>query len=515
MTVFLTLVIAAGVSAVMLLASIWWYWRTKRNLSSVSEGEEDVEMPDSNEESLVDAVAPDAVQGPSQKERWLELLAQQSALCEELIEGQKDNGDDALTLQCWQTFLDIERDLVERDSANVADHLNKFEFVLERLKQAQEIDALLKRLSVSNQMLKQLNKIVQKTGDAAFEQMNKTAQLNLQLDQLQNSLQREVTLDQELAEIRAELACLYELGEQLKQSAQDADSSDEGYMDMLSEFLGSASSDSFLAPIRTELDEKVDELQHLADYRSQVIEELKEQLKSLRDTSDGQHDHLAVYDIAFVRLEKSLLESNKVIKALEHKLESLQTIKYNLNVDMRKREEELKVKDAKLKASGQEAKLRAQSAIAREQSSVEAIASFMDTAPLTAEYADFEEAQSERLATLQELVNESELYVNVLERDLDKERVEHEQLLARLENDHAQPLTLSPHEEDELSNLREANSELESEKISLLEQLSNTTEDSEAVEELQSKIKELDMKIETVQVNYVNMEERYLNSLMS
>ena len=210
-----------------------------------------------------------------------------------------------------------------------------------------------------------------------------------------------------------------------------------------------------------------------------------------------------------------MLESNKVIKALEHKLESLQTIKYNLNVDMRKREEELKVKDAKLKASGQEAKLRAQSAIAREQSSVEAIASFMDTAPLTAEYADFEEAQSERLATLQELVNESELYVNVLERDLDKERVEHEQLLARLENDHAQPLTLSPHEEDELSNLREANSELESEKISLLEQLSNTTEDSEAVEELQSKIKELDMKIETVQVNYVNMEERYLNSLMS
>ena len=64
MTVFLTLVIAAGVSAVMLLASIWWYWRTKRNLSSVSEDEEGVEVPDSNEESLVDAVAPDAVQGP-------------------------------------------------------------------------------------------------------------------------------------------------------------------------------------------------------------------------------------------------------------------------------------------------------------------------------------------------------------------------------------------------------------------------------------------------------------------
>lgn len=212
MTVFLTLVIATGVSAVMLLASIWWYWRTKRNLSSVSEDEEGVDVPDSNEESLVETVAPDAVQGPSQKERWLELLAQQSALCEELIEGQKDSGDDALTLQCWQTFLDIERDLVEHDSTNVADYLNKFEFVLERLKQAQEIDALLKRLSVSNQLLKQLNKVIQKTGDAAFEQMNKTAQLNLQLDQLQNSLQREVALDQELAEIRAELASLMSWG---------------------------------------------------------------------------------------------------------------------------------------------------------------------------------------------------------------------------------------------------------------------------------------------------------------
>ncbi|MBJ7552336.1 hypothetical protein [Marinomonas ostreistagni] len=515
MTVFLTLVIATGVSAVMLLASIWWYWRTKRNLSSVAEDEEDVDVPDSDKESLVEAVASETVKGPSQKEKWLELLSQQSALCQELIEGQKGSGGDVLTLQCWQTFLEIERGLVEQDSANVADYLNQFEFVLERLKQAQEIDALLKRLSVSNQMLKQLNKIVQKTGDAAFEQMNKTAQLNLQLDQLQDSLQREVALDQELAEIRAELASLYELGEQLKLSSNSSAKSDEEYMGMLSEFLGSASSDSFLKPIKSELDEKVDELQHLSDYRSQVIEELKGQLKSLRDTSDGQHDHLAFYDIAFARLEKSLLESNKVIKALEHKLESLQTIKYNLNVDMRKREEELRAKDAKLKASGQEAKLRAQSAIAREQSSVDAIANFMDTAPLTAEYANFEEVQGEKLATLQQLVNESELYVNVLERDLDKERLEHEQLLARLESDHSQSLTLSPHEEDELNNLREVNSELESEKISLLEQLSNTTEDTEAVEELQRKIKELDMKIETVQVNYVNMEERYLNSLMS
>ncbi|WP_417553834.1 hypothetical protein [Marinomonas fungiae] len=52
---------------------------------------------------------------------------------------------------------------------------------------------------------------------------------------MQNSLQREVTLDQELAEIRAELACLYELGSS-SSNLHDADSSDEGYMDMLSEF---------------------------------------------------------------------------------------------------------------------------------------------------------------------------------------------------------------------------------------------------------------------------------------
>lgn len=509
MSLFWMLISASGISALLLLISGGMYWHAKRQLHPSETNSES--GPD------VDVAAQVSVSNDAADERalWLELLDQQLAFCAEQLEQQQEVDEDDLVLRCWSTFLEIERLIISQEGMQIEEHLGKFEFVLERIKHAQEVDALLKKLTVSNQLLKQLNKIAQKTGESVFEQMNITANLNLKLDQLQEKLLQEVSLDEALAEVRAELASLYEFGEQLQQSMVSKDQHDEDYMNMLSDFLGSVSLDNVLTPIKSELDEKVDELQHLADYRTQVIAELKARLKTLRSTADGNHDHIAECDIAFARFEKSLLESNKVIKALEQKLDSLQTIKYNLSVDVRKREEALKVKDAKLRAKGVEAKMKAQAAIAREQNSVNAIVDFMDKVPLSPEFSEFEAQQNEKLATLQLLLNESELYVNILERDLEKEKLEHEQLLARLEQQPSAPLELSDQELEELRNLREVNSELESEKIHLLEQLSHTTEDNEAVQELQQKIKELDMKIETVQINYVSMEERYLNSLMS
>ncbi|SBS34245.1 hypothetical protein MAQ5080_02816 [Marinomonas aquimarina] len=508
MDLFWMLVSASGVSAVLLAISAGWYWHVRRTQASETSALDDSEDDRADAEVVVD----DTV---SQTERWLELIDQQLVFCQELLEQQRAVGEDDLTLRCWQTFLNIERILLQQQDANFEDYLDQFEFVLEQLKHAQEIDALLKQLTVSNQLLKHLNKIVQTTSESVFEQVNITANLNLKLEQLQERLQAEVRLDKELAGVREELASLFDMAEQLKQQVDTQEEQDKVYMEMLSEFLGSVSSDSFLSPIKNELDEKVHELQHLADYRAQVIAELKERLKTLRSASAGQQDYIAECDIACARFEKSLLESNKVIKALEQKLESLQTIKYNLNVDRRKREEALKVKDAALRAKGVETKLKAQAAIAREQSSVDAIVDFMDKVPLSAEFSDFETQQSEKLATLQQLVNESELYVSVLERDLEKEKFEHEQLLARQQQGGAEPPVLSTQEQEELRNLREVNSELEEEKIRLLEQLSATHDDGEAIQVLQQRIKELDMKIETLQINYVNMEERYLNSLMS
>lgn len=510
MNLFWLLVSALVVSVVLLLSSIVWYWLAKRNQS---EGQADLSADD--REEAVPSTDQNVPMVPSEKERWLELIDQQQTFCSELLEQQRALGDEDLTLRCWSTFLEIERILLEQEDAQFEEHLDKFEFVLELLKHAQQIDDLLKQLTVSNQLLKQLNKVTQKTGDSVFEQINITAHLNLKLDQLQERLQQEVALDQELADVRAELASLFEFAEGLKQKIDSKNEHDGDYLEILSEFIGSTSSVSFLTSMKSELDEKVVELQDLADYRTQVIAELKARLKNLRNENDGQRDYIAECDVAFARFEKSLLESNRVIKALEQKLESLQTIKYNLSVDVRKRDEALKIKDAKLRAQGVEVKMKAQAAIAREQSSVNAIVDFMDQVPLLPEFSDFETQQSEKLATLQKLVQESELYVNVLERDLEKEKLEHEQLLARLEQRPSEPLALSDQEQDELRNLREVNSELEEEKNRLLGQLSSTTEDSQEIQVLQQKIKELDVKIETVQINYVNMEERYLNSLMS
>lgn len=505
MNLFWMLVSALGISALLLVASAVWYVLAKRKLNQKEESP--LDEADSSERLVEQRIL--------EKEHWLALLNKQQAICDELLEHQRATGSDDLALRCWSSFLDVERILLEQEDAKFEDYLDKFEFVIELLKHAQEIDDLLKQLTVSNQLLKQLNKVAQKTGETVFEQMNITAHLNLKLDQLQEKLQEEVALDKELAEVRAELACLFEFAESLKHKIDAKSEHDEDYMSVLSEFLGSASTVGFLTTMKSELDEKVDELQDLADYRSQVIAELKARLKTLRNENDGQRGHIAEYDIAFARVEKSLLESNRVIKALEQKLDSLQTIKYNLSVDVRKRDEELKIKDAKLRAKGGEAKMQVQAALAREQSSVNAIVDFMDQVPFRPEFSQFEEQQSEKLATLQQLVQESELYVNVLERDLEKEKIEHERLLARLEHKSAEPLDLSDQELDELRNLREVNSELEEEKIRLLAELSSSSEDSQEIQALQQKIKELDLKIETIQINYVNMEERYLNSLMS
>ena len=511
MTLFTILLIVTGITLVMLLGSLWWYIRARRQSPESEQSDQAVAQQDgvSSEANQVTLE-----QNVSQKQQWIELIDQQSELCEQLSSEQRALGEDDLALRCWKAFLDVERALLVADEREVAPYLQYFEFVLERLKHAQEIDALLKQLSVSNTLLKELNKVVQKTGETVFTQMNVTANLNLKLDSLQATLQQEPALDQALSEIRVELATMYEFAERLRASIKSNDvGQDDGYLGLLEDFLGNAPKDSFLAPMKSELDEKVAELQHLAQYRSQVIDELKERLKQQRGSQDGQHDYLADYDVAFARMEKSLMESNKVIKALEHKLESLQTIKYNLNVDVRKREEELKKKDQALRVSG--ASLNAQEALAREQDSVEALAEMLDAAPLTQELAGFEDAQSEKLTKLQQLINESELYVNVLERDLDKEKVEHEQLMQRLNQGAIDGDQLSPQEMEELENLREINAELENEKRTLMEQIANATDENRDAEQLRQKILELDAKIETVQTNYVNMEERYLNSLMS
>ncbi len=500
MNLVFVLMITTGVSALLLIASGVWYWRVKQKSKVETPAESVEDSEDFNDEAVTD----DQV---SQNSHWLELLDQQLAVCEQLSEEQQD-----LSLKCWHTFLSIERELLSGDDEDVTPYLSQFEFVLEQLQQAQEIDVLLKRLSVSNNLLKELNKVIQHTGDLVFDQMNITADLNAKLDKQQEKLNEEQEVDQELASVRAELASMYELGERLKADADN--SSSKQYLDALSEFLGETSSDGFLAPMRTELDDKVDELQHLADYRASVINELKDRVSQKREVAHGKDDHLAEYDIAFARFEKSLLESNRVIKSLENKLESLQTIKYNLNVDVRKREEALRLKGAQLESKDEVSVMSAQEALANEYDSVEALSGFIDAMPFHKDYEEFESEQLEKLASLKKMVDDSELYVNVLERDLDKAKLEYDQLTQRLNGDVGEVVPTSQ-EQEEIENLKEINAELEDEKRRLLDQLDSGADDNEEVLLLQKKIADLDAKIDTVQANYVNMEERYLNSLMS
>lgn len=510
MTFFTGLIAFFVVALLILVVAIWFY----RKSSSIPNGEAETMDEDKGLES-------DTVLGSSSAQtKWLELLDEQIIICEQLLAEQEAiSGEEDLTLQCWATYLRIERALIEQGASDqeLEPMLEDFQFVVDRLKYAQEVDLLLKQLAVSNDLLKQLNKVVQRTGEAVFEQMNITSNLNMRLDKLQSRLTAEHELDLQLSLVRAEIASMLELGERLKQDVEQTKnrSDTQEYLDALSSFIDSLSETDFIDSMRDELDYKLTELRNLSDYQADVIQELKQQLVTVKGGKAG-NQQANQYEIAFARLEKALLESNRVIKSLEQKLDSLQTVRYNLTVDIRKREDIIKRKTNELSnANGEKERVNIHDVMAQEQVAMQNLVAMVDAAPLTPEYEQFSIKQSSKIEQLQQMVRESELYVEVLEKDLNQAKEQQDLLQARLNDELDESDTqMTSTELEEIENLKEINEELESELVRLQNELQQRGGDSAELDALKEKISDLDTKIDTVQTNYVAMEERYLNALM-
>ena len=268
-------------------------------------------------------------------------------------------------------------------------------------------------------------------------------------------------------------------------------------------FLSEADQSDFLHSVRSELDDKVSDLKQLAAYQKTIIADLKEQVRKVKVDHEGDGKHIGVYDISIARLEKTLLESSRVVKRLEGKLESLQAIRYNLNIDVIKRDEALKRKKALLKKQdeGLTQGIDIYGVIDEERSTMKNMEDLLYQDSFTEESDAFANEQASKLSSLRLMVNESELYVEMLERDLDKARDLRENLEYKLLHPDAIDETvmgegeddiLARQDQEEVENLREINEELEEERKRLEAELFDGQDQSEEFEKLQKKIKELD-----------------------
>ena len=466
-----------------------------------------------------------------EREQWLVLLRQQKKICVELLADLPGSDlQGKASLSCWSIFLDVEIHIIEHSvpDLKVIPLLEVFKKILVKIDKTQEIDELFKSLKVNQSLLSELNKIIQKAEEKVAFQVDTTSELNDRFNELQKQLGQEAELDLSLASLRAEMASMCEFSGRLKLHLNAVKEEDEGevYIGALEAFLNEADQSIFLHSMRSELDDKVFDLKQLAAYQENIITDLKEQVRKAKD-SQADEQHIGIYDIFIARLEKSLLESSRVVKRLDRKLESLQTIKYNLNIDVMKRDEALKQKKALLEGQSEVSpqNIDIYDVFDEERSTMKNMEDLLHQESFTKESDAFANEQASKLGSLRVMVNESELYVEMLERDLDKAHVLRESLEHRLVNSNglAESLIDSAVDLDvmqlrdleEIENLKEVNQELESERKRLESELRDGENQSGEFIKLQKKIDELDGKITTVQEKYVELEERYLTALMA
>ena len=469
------------------------------------------------------------VHAPSlqEKTQWLELLEQQKSICSQLLDKVSESDvQNKAALSCWAIFLDVEIQIIEHSVPNseIVSLLSAFEVLLSKIDKAQEIDALFKALKTNQSTLSELNKVIQRAEGKVSGQVDVTSELNAQLEKLQNELTQEPKLDEELAQLRAEMASLCEFAERLKLhlDAVKGDGGNVQYIDAVESFLDDTKESTFLNSMRSEFDDKVADLKLLASHQKEIIVDLKEQVRKAKEGLANDGKYVGIYDVSIVRLEKALLESNHIVKRLESKLESLQTVKYNLNIDVMKRDEALKQKKAQLaeRSNNPIQGMDIYDVFDEELNTMQNIENLLHQG-LTEESDVFASEQASKLASLRMMVNESELYVEMLEKDLDKARVLRENLEHKLHHPE-EILSAGDESEDllsqdleEMQNLNEINEELNNERKRLMAELSENQAQTQEFDDLQKKVGALDDKIDSVQAKYVEMEERYLTALMA
>ncbi|WOD08355.1 hypothetical protein [Marinomonas sp. GJ51-6] len=271
------LIASSALLFVVLIFTFLRYLSLKKQVNS-----SDSEKSDNAKSSQGDDISAE------EKEQWLGLLKEQKNICAQLLSNvPASDFQNKAALSCWSIFLEVEIKIIEQSvpHSEVMGLLDAFKSLLSKIDKAQEIDALFKSLKVNQSILNELNKIIQRASDKVSAQVNITSELNAQLEKLRNELKNEVSLDDSLALLRAEMASLCEFAERLKlhlDTVKDEEGSAQ-YIDALETFLDEAKESTFLNSMRSELDSKVADLKQLAEYQKEIIADLKEKVREAKE----------------------------------------------------------------------------------------------------------------------------------------------------------------------------------------------------------------------------------------
>jgi len=510
-------------SAGFLIFALWTYVVAKRklNLMAINRSELTSETEGQAQSTL------DTDQQSQKQSAVLALLAQQQAIVNELKKTcpEKDKLRFSL-LECWSLFLDLECKLVSKKvtSQEVDQQLEQFIPLTQEAGFSQMMESLVKKISAQRNLSQAINKDIERKNQLVQAKMGVNQALNNKFDRMRVELESEPEVDAKLAEIRIQLVQVYQLENAIRSRLtalkQAPDKVSEDYQLALELFLNSSDLDDFIAPLQNEFEDKIEELKAVAEYQANTIKELKLVVK---DAIDQQHSNKYEinYDIIVVKLEKSLSDKKQILSRLELKLDSLQMVKYQLSKDVKKQDKLALEKDIELQQINQAREdevANMQAIFFKKETSLNNMERQLDGAPLTEESQAYANELAEKIAAFKLMMSESELFVEMLEFELESEQNKSADLQTRLAelSDYVmqQSMRVESIDRQDSTQLDEANAELRLEISTMKKEFERNSSDSEVSISLQKKISQLDDEIAQMKCRYAEMEDSFLSSLL-
>jgi len=187
-----------------------------------------------------------------------------------------------------------------------------------------------------------------------------------------------------------------------------------------------------------------------------------------------------------------------------------------LNIDLNKKEEVLHAKDQLLKERYESTNtlVSMKGLIERKHETMQSMEDVLHSVTLTAESDEYSTEQGKRLSELKLMVSESELYVEMLERDLDSAHIKKESYELALAEQNSEGEIVEENNQLRYLEGQKKLKALEEKTLTLQDTLSSNCEAINDIQTMIKSIESMDAKIESVTAEYVALEEKYLMTLI-
>ena len=504
----------------------WWaYFAAKKKLKQNNDaearsGETAIELTDGAAKKL-------NAEKNQQRGAVLALIEQQQTIVNELKETCPEKEKLRLSLlNCWSLFLDLESKLLSKQISlsEVVQQLEQFIPLTQEAGFSQVMESLVKKISAQRNLTQVISQDIERKNQLVLAKMGVNSELNNKFNRMKVELEEEPEIDVKLAETRVQLVQVYQLENAIRAKLtglkQAPENVSEEYQLALELFLNSSDLDDFIAPLQNEFEDKIEELKAVAEYQANTIKELKLVVKEAVDQQQS-HKYQIDYDLVVVKLEKSLSDKKQILSRLELKLESLQMVKYQLAKDVQIQDQLVIAKNVELQQISQTRESEVanmQNIFSQKYTSLSNMERQLDGAPLTDESQSYANELAEKIAAFKLLMSESELFVEMLEFELETEQKKSAELQTRLAelSDYVmqQSQRVDSIDRQDSTQLEEANEELALEIATMKKEFERNSAASDETLALQKKINKLDDDISQMKMKYAEMEDKFLSSLL-